>query len=190
MIEPVLTLSRFSGLPPKGAGEVPMIVLNAEDAADRGPVPEWAQPYAGDRSSLLFRPRSGWTRKNPPNTIERAHVLLGGTVDSMRVLEIHTAVSQSEIGSWHVIGKGEAGILGAYAALLDPRIKRVTVVDPPSSHREGPLFLSVLRVCDIPEALGCLAPRPLTIVGGKREVFDRTAEIYRIAGAADKLERK
>jgi hypothetical protein len=50
--------------------------------------------------------------------------------------------------------------------------------------------LNVLRVLDIPEALGLLAPMPLTIIGGNDQAFDRTAEIYRLAGAAEKLKRK
>jgi hypothetical protein len=45
-------------------------------------------------------------------------------------------------------------------------------------------------VLDIPEALGLLAPTPLTIIGGKDRAFDRTEEIYRLAGAGDKLVRK
>ena len=46
------------------------------------------------------------------------------------------------------------------------------------------------EVLDIPEALGLLAPTPLTIIGGNGRAFDRTAEIYRVAGAAAKLTRK
>ena len=88
------------------------------------------------------------------------------------------------------MGHGHAGILAAYAALFEPSIKEVIVIDPPKSHMEGPHFLNVLRVLDIPEALGLLAPMPLTIVGGKDRAFDRTEEIYRLAGAADKLKRK
>ena len=63
----------------------------------------------------------------------------------------------------------------------------VVVVDPPASHRDGPHFLNVMRVWDIPEALGALAPRRLTLVGAKDPAFERTAEIYRRAGAADRL---
>jgi hypothetical protein len=48
----------------------------------------------------------------------------------------------------------------------------------------------VLRVLDIPDALGLLAPRRLTLVNAKDKAFDRTAEIYRLAGAADRLQRK
>src|SRR5207245_3463935 len=89
-----------------------------------------------------------------------------------------------------VVGRGEAGILAAYAALFEPSITEVVIVDPPKSHMEGPIFLNVLRVLDIPEALGLLAPRPLTLVNAKDKVFDRTAEIYKRAGAEKKVVRK
>ena len=80
--------------------------------------------------------------------------------------------------------------LSAYAALFEPSIKEIVLIDPPTSHKDGPIFLNVLRVCDIPDALGMLAPRKLTIIGGKDKAFDKTAEIYKRAGAADKFIRK
>ncbi len=56
---------------------------------------------------------------------------------------------------------------------------------------EGPYFLNVLRAGDIPEALGLLAPNvKLTLIGARDPAFDRTAAIYKAAGAADKLVRK
>ena len=88
------------------------------------------------------------------------------------------------------MGSGQDGILAAYAALFEPSITEVVIVDPPTSHKDGPIFLNVLRVCDIPDALGMLAPRPLTIIGGKDKAFDRTEQLYKLAGAADKLQRK
>jgi hypothetical protein len=90
-----------------------------------------------------------------------------------------------------MVGVGTAGILVAYAALFQPSIKEVMIIDPPKSHREGPIFLNVLRVLDIPDALGLLAPDvKLTLVNAKDKAFDRTAEIYRLAGAADRFHRK
>jgi hypothetical protein len=91
---------------------------------------------------------------------------------------------------WKIFGAGETGVLAAYAALFDESIKEVIVIDPPKSHKEGPYFLNVMRVLDIPEALGLLAPTPLTIIGGKDAAFDRTEAIYKLAGAEDKLTRK
>jgi hypothetical protein len=72
-------------------------------------------------------------------------------------------------------------------------IEEVVIIDPPTSHRDGPHFLGVNRVLDIPEALGLLAPDvKLTFVGknAKDKAFDTTAEIYKLAGAADKFKRE
>jgi hypothetical protein len=88
-----------------------------------------------------------------------------------------------------VTGRGRAGILGAYAALVEPSIQEVTAVDPPASHMDGPTFLNVMRVLDIPEALGLLAPRPLTLLNANDPAFDRTQEIYERAGAEKALRR-
>ncbi|HEY7424239.1 MAG TPA: prolyl oligopeptidase family serine peptidase, partial [Gemmataceae bacterium] len=135
-----------------------------------------------------------WTRKSPPNYLERSHALLGRTVDEGRVWDILAAVKylqKEKKAPARVIGFGQAGILVAYAALFEPSIKEVVIVDPPVSHRDGPIFLNVLRVLDIPDALGLLAPNvKMTLVNAKDKAFDRTAEIYRLAGAADRLQRK
>jgi len=43
-------------------------------------------------------------------------------------------------------------------ALRAPAVAEVVVVDPLASHRDGPIFLNVLRVLDVPGALGCWLP--------------------------------
>jgi cephalosporin-C deacetylase-like acetyl esterase len=162
--------------------------------------PEWSQPYFDEAKELFaIAPRgthsSAWTQKSPPNYVERSHLLLGYTVDEGRVVDVLSAVRRFSRVSKEpipvtIVAKGEGGILAAYAALFEPSIKEVVVIDPPKSHKEGPHFLNVMRVLDIPEALGLLAPTPLTIIGGDAKAFERTAEIYRLAGAAEKLTRK
>jgi pimeloyl-ACP methyl ester carboxylesterase len=122
--------------------------------------------------------------------------LVGKPIDTGRLLDIvglarsfvQTAEAKNE--RFRIVGRGQDGILAAYAALFEPSIKEVIVIDPPKSHKEGPHFLNVLRVLDIPEALGLLAPTPLTIIGGRDAAFDRTEQIYKLAGAGDKLTRK
>jgi dienelactone hydrolase len=134
-----------------------------------------------------------WTSKSPPNYVERAHALLGRTTDEAAVHDIIATCSflkQRHKKEYAVHAAGQTGILAAYAALLEPCIGEVTILNPPKSHKDGPHFLGVLRDLDIPDALGLLAPTPLTIVGGNDPALDRTAEIYRLAGAADKLTRK
>lgn len=56
-------------------------------------------------------------------------------------------------------------------------------VVPPASHHDGPFCLGVLRVLDIPEALGLLAPMRLFLPGATDPSLDRTARIYEAAGA-------
>jgi hypothetical protein len=79
-------------------------------------------------------------------------------------------------------------VIAGYAAILEPRLAEVAAVDPPVSHRDGPIFLNVLRVLDVPEAFGLLAPRPLTIATSQSPSFDRTEAIYRVAGGTLKRE--
>jgi Prolyl oligopeptidase family len=179
---------------------------------------EWAESFRSDGIGLLaqLRGSNAWTRKSPPNYVERAHALLGLTVDEGRVWDIvaiarqlseepkektklflgknldHPEREQGYKGKTEckILGQKQGGILAAYAALVEPSISEIVILDPPASHRDGPIFLNVMRVLDIPEALGLLAPRPLTLINAKDKAFDRTAEIYKLAGAADKFQRK
>jgi hypothetical protein len=173
-----------------------------ETEQDR-PLAKWREPWK--QGSIHIYPRGTdlpWLAKSPPNFVARAHVLLGLTVDESRVRDIiatlklfHSAWKEDakcnlDPAKTRVIGRGRAGILAAYAALLEPSINEVVVIDPPVSHRDGPIFLNVLRVFDIPDALGMLAPRKLTLVNARDKAFDKTVKIYKLAGAEDKLIRK
>jgi hypothetical protein len=135
---------------------------------------------------------SEWTRKNPPNYVERSHALLGHTADERRVFDtigmFRYYINMAKDQKWQLAGRGQAGVIAAYAAIFEPDVPAVVLKNPPASHRDGPTFLNVLRVLDVPEALGLLAPRPLTIYSNDK-AFDRTAEIYKIAGAGDKFKR-
>jgi hypothetical protein len=79
-------------------------------------------------------------------------------------------------------------VVAAYAALFEPRLAEIVAVDPPASHRDGPIFLNVLRVLDVPDALGMLAPRPLTLYTVQDRAFVRTASIYTAAGGVLKIQ--
>lgn len=183
--------------PHRRAGNSTLIVLREGDkvAAEQ----EVLERVIGDlKWSHFISPRgvsARWTQKSPPNYVERAHALLGRTVDQGRVYDVAAAAHYLQEASAKkervkLVGRGQAGVLAAYAALFEPSNAEVVIVDPPTSHREGPYFLNVLQVLDVPEALGLLAPTPLTLVGANDKAFDRTAEMYRLAGAAEKLQRK
>jgi cephalosporin-C deacetylase-like acetyl esterase len=175
-----------------------LLVLN-EDETPGDDVPAWARQFAKGRDVRMLSVRGGkplaWTRKSPPNYVERAHALLGRTVDQRRVWDI-AAVARMlsetdwEKKQWAVAGRGPAGILAAYAALFELSIPEVLCVEPSTSHSEGPYFLGILRVLDVPEALGLLAPRTLRLTAAKNKAFDRTEAIFRLARAADSLHRE
>jgi dienelactone hydrolase len=154
------------------------------------------EKYAGRGVMYDLEPRGGpgtkWTRKNPPNTVERSLVLLGQTADSGRVRDVLSLLAMGR-NKLRLVGRKESGIIAVYAALFAPGgVLEVVIEEPPTSHRDGPHFLGVQRVLDIPEALGLLAPEvKLTLVGkaAKDKAFDRTAAIYKAAGAEDKFAR-
>ncbi len=98
--------------------------------------------------------------------------------------------SQSpEKGRIQVVGEGNSAALAAYAGLLEPEIAGVLLANPLLTHADAkaPQFLSVLRVCDVPEVLGMLAPKPLAMVTGEQAELDRVKAIYDAAGAAAAL---
>jgi dienelactone hydrolase len=131
-----------------------------------------------------------WTTKNPPNYVERSHYLLGRTVDSGRVWDVLATAAYLRKEFPHakinVAGEGRGGVLSIYAALLDEAIAGVTLGRIPESlmDENAPALLNALRVCDIPEALGMIAPRKLTKIGAGNYFPKRTTEILHVAGAA------
>jgi hypothetical protein len=89
-----------------------------------------------------------------------------------------------------VEGTGSPGVIGAYASLLNPEnVEQTVVIDPPTTHDDdsAPQFLNVLRVCDIPEILGLLAPRKLTLTTGDRGFADKVKAIFDAHAAEDGL---
>jgi hypothetical protein len=49
---------------------------------------------------------------------------------------------------------------------------------------KAPQLLNVLRVCDIPDVLGMLAPRTLTVYSKPNDEIKKVAKIYTTAGAS------
>lgn len=182
------------------AGKSVLLALLNEDEA--GTTPSWLEEVSAEGRLVVFcEPRgigaTKWTRKNPPNYVERSHALLGRTVDAGRVWDTiaaarYLAVASAADGKQppvFVAGKGASAVIAAYAAALDERISGATLVSPAATHMAdgAPQLLNVLRVCDIPDALGLLAPRPLTLVGADAAAFSKTKSAYGAAQAAERL---
>jgi dienelactone hydrolase len=185
---------------PQSAEDVKRVVLVAQGSASEDEVSAWMGELREQTDCIyVCTPRgigsTRWTRNNPPNYVERSHVLLGRTVDTGRVWDIVAAarfLADKYKGRLpvYVAGKGPAGILAAYAALLEPDdISGVILNQPPLSHMapDAPQFLNILRVCDIPDALGMLAPRPLIVYGAKPDLLEKTAAAYGAAGSLERL---
>jgi cephalosporin-C deacetylase-like acetyl esterase len=185
-----LTLHGLVSNEPLRDKTVGLVVVNEGESLNE--LPEWAKPFIADKEPYaILAPRGvGPTActPEPANYIARAHLFVGRTIDQGRVWDIAAVARHlNGDGPIKVIGRGQAGILGAYAALFEPTVQEVIAIDPPASHADGPIFLNILRVLDIPEALGLLAPRPLTLVNASGQVLERTQEIYKCSGAPERM---
>lgn len=121
-------------------------------------------------------------------SVLRNAMFVGHTVDSMRLAEVlaafHMLGMQEGVDPQRITiaGKGISGILGLYAAVLEPTAYQVLLLDPPSSHAEGPIFLAVLRYTDLPEAAALLAPRRLNFYARMPSGYDAVRSIYALYG--------
>lgn len=91
--------------------------------------------------------------------VRRRFMLLGQTVDGMRVWDILAAVRALRPASVAVEASGEMGVNALYAALCSDDIRRLELADFPASHRQGPDYLNVLQVWDLPDALAAAKAR-------------------------------
>jgi len=117
-----------------------------------------------------------WTRSNPPNTIERALLLLGRTADLERVYDIAACVDylkQADAAAENhepvviLAGcPGNASLLATHAVLVGARVDRLTLNRPTPTHDDpnAPQLLNVLRVADVPDLIGLLVDRPLDLI--------------------------
>ncbi len=91
----------------------------------------------------------------------RRYMLLGQTLDSMRVWDIRCAVralaALPELRAARVTlrASGTMGINTAYAGLFEP-VDKLALTSLPASHNEGPDYLNVLKIWDIPDLLRLL----------------------------------
>jgi len=152
-------------------------------------------PLLGRYTVLILNPRlTEQTMSAAEYTdVERTAVWVGRTVAAMQVWDILRAVQWAteeekvSASSISVYGKGEMGILGLYAALFDERIQQVILNDPPASHWQRPALLNVLRVTDVAEVAGALAPRRLVSLTKLLEAFDYTKRIYGLQRASSQI---
>jgi dienelactone hydrolase len=127
----------------------------------------------GDSHSSSLRPKGGfalgffaprgigltaWSGDDKRLTrIRRRFMLLGQTLDGMRVWDIRRAIqtlqSVRDRNSVKVelLASGGESVNTLYATLFEPEVRRLDLVNLPKSQMEGPDYLGVLKVTDIPQ---------------------------------------
>lgn len=210
----ILIPLRRVGAAPENPGRIILIATASRPSAAGSPASDKpADKTSSDGASAWFAERrqpgdavylcevrgtagTEWTRKSPPNYVERSLALLGTTADTGRVWDLIAAARylRHKIGAGNrppvvLAGEGAAGVLAAYAALFEPEVTGVVLHRPMLTHMDpgAPQFLNVLRVCDLPHVLGMLAPKPLTISGTERQQLQQVISEYEAASAGSSL---
>jgi hypothetical protein len=99
----------------------------------------------------------------------RRFALIGQTLDGQRVWDVRQAFSAIRgIKEWTGIpiglqGHGEMAGIVLHASILQQGVARVDLWHPPTSYRNGPTFLNVLRHLDMPQALALALPTPVRV---------------------------
>ncbi len=176
----------------RGSSRLPAVVYIASEGEDDESIRRTLVRILSDEKLLLIVFPRGidevpWRRTAQRDVLRNAmHV--GRSLDSMRLWDVMKSVEalkqQPDVDPQRIslLGRGVSGMLGLYAAILDESIAQVVLMEPPLSHREGPIFLNILRYTDLPEAAALLAPRRLIFFGGIPEAYQPTQSIYRLLG--------
>ena len=102
--------------------------------------------------------------------IRRRFMLLGQTLDAMRVWDIRRSIQAlREIQGRsakpvQLRASGAMAVNGLYAALFEDGLESLDLAALPPSHRDGPDYLNVLRVLDIPQAVALVKERTQVIL--------------------------
>jgi cephalosporin-C deacetylase-like acetyl esterase len=102
-----------------------------------------------------------------PKQVRRRFALIGQTLDGQRVWDVRRAVAvlrgvdDLKGVPLSLQGKGEMAGIALYAALFEPDVARLDLYGLPTSHRQGPTFLNVARILDVPQAVALALPREM-----------------------------
>lgn len=100
----------------------------------------------------------------------RRFYLLGQTLDGMRVWDTRQAVravrsieSYADVPLWLQSWRRMGGV-AIYASLFEPEIKRLDLYELSNRHRDGPYFLNVERILDMPQAAAMAAENSQVVI--------------------------
>jgi hypothetical protein len=120
--------------------------------------------------------------------VMRRFMLLGETVDSMRVWDIVRAIeaihASKEFGRLpiRIEAEGDMAVNALYASLFAP-VHELVLTNLPQSHMNGPAYLNVLRILDIPQAVAMASERCRVELRGANDADWKFAtDTARVAG--------
>ena len=110
--------------------------------------------------------RNAWSLSGSSTDIQikRRFALAGQTLDGQRVWDVIRGIQTIRTLRRYkdypirIHAKGEAAGIALYAALFE-NLDELVLEDLPTSHREGPIFLNVAKVLDMPQAVALAASK-------------------------------
>jgi dienelactone hydrolase len=123
-----------------------------------------ASTQTSDRFMAFVAPRgiglTGWTTAPTKRIqIRRRFMLLGQTLDSMRVWDIRRAIQavrsikETRTARLELQSRGQMAVNVLCASLFEPGVASLELLGLPGSPRDGPDYLNVLRILDLPQVL-------------------------------------
>jgi dienelactone hydrolase len=141
-------------------------------------------------------------------------VMLGRTLvgervwDVMRCIDYLAARPEADASRVTVMGQSGGGTVALFAAALERRIKAAVVSGYFCTFRDSIMSIlhcecnyvpGLLRLAEMEDVAGLIAPRPLLIVAGRGDdifpigaterAFERLRRVYEVLGCAEKLEK-
>jgi dienelactone hydrolase len=126
--------------------------------------------------------------------VRRRYVLLGRSLDDGKVWDVRRAFralkERLEFKDANITlhGEGETAAIALYAGLFEPSVDRFELSDLPTSHRDGPAFLNVLRVLDMPQAVALAFPRQVTLIKTDEKDWAWPAKVAKLYGEKSPLQ--
>ena len=184
-------------LTPRGADRRLPLIVAIRGPADHVAFPDIDEylPLLRTHAIALLTPRFADRPLAAPEQarIERTAACLGRSIAALQVWDVLRTLAwvrddrQLATTATTLYGRGDRGIVGLYAAVLEPEVGHVILRDPPASHLEGPALPLILRETDLDEVAGLLAPRRLTLIGQRRPAWTLAAAVYGLTGVSQAL---
>lgn len=191
-----MDLSIECWMPEMEKGPVLVGVANADEAAYN--LVRRLADHGDNRAFVGVEPRGGgFTAYHPAHHrhLLRAAALTGLTPVMMMVHDLECVMKFLRELDWmrgkrvYLYGRADAGVACLYHAIFDDAVGGVVLENPPPSHRNGAYVPGILRVLDLPHALGLMAPRPVGIVAGRHAVVNTKwpQRVYARLGCPERL---